>query len=143
MKLTGELLKNERLNKNLSVQDVAQALKLSSKIVNSIEAGDTASLPAKTFVRGFVKSYAQLLKLDTDSVLRQFQEEMGSTTPLPKTPPPTQSSSRAESFKTSKPTPKQTAQNYTAGQPKMHGAEIEKDYSKHTKTLLSAWEPIT
>lgn len=84
MKITGELLKSERTRKSLSVQDVAFALKLSPKIISAIEAGETESLPAKTFIRGFVKSYAQFLKIDVDQVMRQFQEEMGSTQPLPK-----------------------------------------------------------
>ena len=88
MKITGELLKTERLKQGISVADVASSLKLSSRIISSIEAGDSDELPAKTFIRGFVKSYAQLLKLDTDLILRQFLEEMGSTQPLPKTPPP-------------------------------------------------------
>ena len=88
MKITGELLKSERLRQGLSVQDVAFSLKLSSKIVAAIEVGQVDELPAKTFVRGFVKSYAQLLKIDVDQVMRQFQEEMGSTQPMPKTPPP-------------------------------------------------------
>lgn len=88
MKITGELLKTARIQQNLSIQDVAFSLKLSSKIIQAIEAGQPEELPAKTFVRGFVKSYAQLLKLDADLVMRQFQEEMGSTQPLPKTPPP-------------------------------------------------------
>lgn len=88
MKITGELLKSERTRKNLSVQDAAFALKLSSKIISAIEAGQTESLPAKTFIRGFVKSYAQFLKMDTEQVMRQFQEEMGTTHPLPKNPPP-------------------------------------------------------
>lgn len=88
MKITGELLKAERLKKNYSVAEVANSLKLSSRIVVSIEAGDIDELPAKTFIRGFVKSYAQFLKLDSDLILRQFLEEMGSTQPLPKVPPP-------------------------------------------------------
>lgn len=88
MKITGELLKAERIKKNLTVAEVANTLKLSSKIITSIEAGDIDELPAKTFIRGFVKSYAGLLKLDADLILRQFQEEMGSTQPLPKNPPP-------------------------------------------------------
>ncbi len=93
MKITGELLKSERIRQNMSVQDVAFSLKLSSKIIASIEAGQIEELPAKTFVRGFVKSYAQLLKIDVDQVMRQFQEEMGSTQPMPKTPPPMSSPS--------------------------------------------------
>lgn len=85
MKITGELLKSERIKKDLSIQDVAYALKLSVRIITAIESGDTDDLPAKTFVRGFVKSYADYLKIDSDAVLKQFQEEMGSTHPVPKT----------------------------------------------------------
>jgi len=95
MKITGELLKTERIRQNLTVQDIAQALKLSSKIINALESGETEVLPAKTFIRGFVKSYAQYLKLDTTQVMNQFQEEMGSTHPLPKTPPPHQTGTEA------------------------------------------------
>lgn len=85
MKITGELLKSERIKKDLSIQDVAYALKLSSRIIQAIENGDTDELPAKTFVRGFVKSYADYLRIDSEVVLKQFQEEMGSTNPVPKT----------------------------------------------------------
>lgn len=113
MKITGEMLKSERLVQKLSLQDVAGSLKLSAKIIASIEAGNSEALPAKTFVRGFVKSYAQLLKLDSDAVLRQFQEEMGSTNPLPKVPPPAPEINE-NNFKTARPSPKQTAKNYSA-----------------------------
>lgn len=88
MKMTGELLKAERLKQDLKISDVAFALKLGNKVIQSIEDGDIESLPAKTFVRGFVKSYAEFLKLDSAVVLKQFQEEMGSTSPVPKIPPP-------------------------------------------------------
>jgi cytoskeleton protein RodZ len=84
MKITGELLKSERIKLKLSQQDIAFALKLSPRIINAIEEGDTESLPAKTFLRGFVKSYAEMLKLDSTMVLSQFQEEMGTTRPLSK-----------------------------------------------------------
>ncbi len=88
MKMTGELLKAERLKQDLKISDVAFALKLGNKVIQNIEDGDIESLPAKTFVRGFVKSYAEFLKLDAAVVLKQFQEEMGSTSPVPKIPPP-------------------------------------------------------
>lgn len=120
MRITGELLKSERLSQGLSVQHVAGTLKLSVKIINAIEAGDGSQLPAKTFVRGFVKSYAEFLKLNPDVVLRQFQEEMGTTSPLPKVPPPPPTQP-GENFKVSKPALRQTSQNYT-----------------HTKSVTSA-----
>lgn len=112
MRITGELLKSERVNQGLSVQNVSNALKLTTKIINAIEAGNTSDLPAKTFVRGFVKSYAEYLKLDCDVVLRQFQEEMGSTIPLPKVPPP-MPSDNGEYIRAPKPVPRQTSQNYS------------------------------
>lgn len=112
MKITGEMLKSERINQKLSVQDVAASLKLSVKIISSIEAGNIEVLPAKTFVRGFVKSYAQLLKLDSDLVLRQFQEEMGTTNPLPKVPPPV-AEPNENNFKTARPALKQSAKSFS------------------------------
>lgn len=111
------MLKAERLNKNLSLQDVATSLKLSTKLIASLEAGNLDELPAKTFVRGFVKSYAQFLRLDTDVVLRQFQEEMGSTSPLPKVPPPPPTSNITEAIKAPKPALKHTSQNYANKNP--------------------------
>lgn len=113
MKITGEMLKSERINQKLSLQDVAASLKLSVKIISSIEAGNIDVLPAKTFVRGFVKSYAQLLKLDSDLVLRQFQEEMGTTNPLPKVPPPV-AEPNENNFKTARPALKQSAKSFSA-----------------------------
>lgn len=113
MKITGEMLKSERINKKLSVQDVAASLKLSSKIITAIEAGNLDELPAKTFVRGFVKSYAQLLGLDAHLVLRQFQEEMGSTNPLPKVPPPAPVASDNK-IRAARPTLKHTAKSQSS-----------------------------
>lgn len=142
MKITGELLKAERTNQNLSVQDVAQSLKLSSKIITSLEAGQTNDLPAKTFVRGFVKSYAKLLKLDVDSVMRQFQEEMGSTIPLPKTPPPpaaapTPTTGATETITATKPSLKQTSQNYSNKTPRPKGTEfLKNENSRHILLLM-------
>ena len=99
MKITGELLKSERIKKDLKTQDVAYALKLNNKTIQAIEAGDLENLPSKTFIRGFVKSYAEYLKLDSNTVLKQFQEEMGSTSPVPRVPPPQSESKKVDSAK--------------------------------------------
>ncbi len=83
MKRTGSLLKKAREEKGLSLNEIGLSLKISSKVLRAIEEGDEAQLPAKTFLRGFVKSYATYLRLDADEVLKIFQEEMGSTSPKP------------------------------------------------------------
>ena len=112
MKITGELLKSERINQGLSIQQVSLALKLSPKIITAIESGKSEDLPAKTFVRGFVKSYSEYLKMDPVVVLRQFQEEMGSTAPLPKTALPKPAEAPAE-IRASRPAVRHTSQNYS------------------------------
>ncbi|MBO9667995.1 MAG: helix-turn-helix domain-containing protein [Bdellovibrio sp.] len=83
MRKTGEILKAAREEKGLSLNEVGLSLKISSKVLNAIETGDESQLPAKTFLRGFVKSYATFLRLDPDKVLESFYEEMGSTKPKP------------------------------------------------------------
>lgn len=83
MKKTGEILKKAREEKGLSLHEIGLSLKINSKVLKAIEEGDEAHLPAKTFLRGFVLSYANFLHLDSEKVLEVFYEEMGSTKPKP------------------------------------------------------------
>ncbi len=81
MKRTGEILKTEREARGLSLHEIGLSLKINSKILKAIEDGDSTRLPAKTFLRGFVQSYAGYLKLNVDDVLKVFADEMGTTRP--------------------------------------------------------------
>jgi cytoskeleton protein RodZ len=99
----GELLKSEREQKGLSLHEIGMNLKINPKILKAIEDGDPANLPAKTFLRGFVKSYAQYLKLDVNHVLQMFQEEYGSARPEPPSPTPPQAGSPTSTSSTSHP----------------------------------------
>lgn len=94
MKRTGEILKKAREEKRLSLHEVALFLKINSRVLQAIEEGDQSQLPARTFLRGFIQSYAKFLKLDAQAVLQIFSEETSppppQTTPT-NTPPPTSS----------------------------------------------------
>lgn len=81
MKITGEKLKAAREDQRVSINEVSMATKISPRMIQAIEEGDVNALPAKTFLRGFVQSYASYLKLDVDDLLEVFHEEMGSTLP--------------------------------------------------------------
>lgn len=83
MKKTGELLRKAREEKGLSINEIGLSLKISNRILSAIEDGDLSRLPAKTFLRGFVQSYANYLKMNSDEVLEVFREEMGTTQPQP------------------------------------------------------------
>ena len=81
MKKTGQLLKDKREAAKLSLSEVALATKINPKVLLAMENGDESGLPAKTFLKGFLKAYAVFLKIDQDEVLRSYQEELGPPPP--------------------------------------------------------------
>jgi len=65
----GALLGAAREASGLTIDAVAQQLKLAPRQVRALEEGDYTHLPGRTFVRGFIRSYARLVRLDPDKVL--------------------------------------------------------------------------
>jgi cytoskeleton protein RodZ len=65
----GALLRAAREAAGLTQDAVAQQLKLAPRQVRAIEDDDYARLPGRTFVRGFVRNYARLLRVDADAVV--------------------------------------------------------------------------
>jgi cytoskeleton protein RodZ len=65
----GALLGAARAASGLSIDAVAQQLKLAPRQVRALEEGDYTHLPGRTFVRGFVRNYARLVHLDPDAVV--------------------------------------------------------------------------
>jgi cytoskeleton protein RodZ len=81
MEKLGQLLKTEREKRGLSLHEIGMSLKINPKILKAIEDSETKNLPAKTFLRGFVRSYTQYLRLDVEYALKLFQTEYGPTRP--------------------------------------------------------------
>lgn len=79
----GRRLKLEREKKGISVQEVGLSLKINPRVIAAMEDGDRTILPAITFLRGFVKSYAQFLRMDTKETLDLFNIEYISEPLLP------------------------------------------------------------
>lgn len=67
--MAGALLRVARESAGMSIDMVAQQLKLAPRQVKALEDGDYTRLPGKTFVRGFVRNYARLVHLDPERVL--------------------------------------------------------------------------
>ena len=68
--LPGAVLAAARVARGLSIEDISRQLKLSLAQVKAIEADDHSHLPSSpVFVRGFIRSYARMLKLDEAKVL--------------------------------------------------------------------------
>ena len=65
----GAALREAREQLGLSVADVANRLKFAPRQIEALEADDFARLPELAFVRGFVRSYAKLLLIDSAPLL--------------------------------------------------------------------------
>ena len=66
----GSLLAEQREEYGWSIRDVASAMRLSERQIEAIEADDYDSLPGKTYVMGYWRSYSQLLRIDIDDSIQ-------------------------------------------------------------------------
>jgi len=65
----GGMLRAAREAAGMTIDTVAQQLKLAPRQVTALEEGDFAGLPGRTFVRGFLRNYARLVHVDPERVL--------------------------------------------------------------------------
>ena len=69
----GGALRLAREKNGLTIQDIASRLKISPKQIIAIESDDFAALPEPTIVRGFIRNYAKLLKIDVEPLLDAYK----------------------------------------------------------------------
>jgi cytoskeleton protein RodZ len=69
----GERLREARVARGMSVDDVVHALKFSSRQIEAIEADRMDIVPGSVFLRGLVRSYARLVKLDPEPLLNMVE----------------------------------------------------------------------
>ena len=67
----------------LTVDDVAHHLKLARRQVVAIENDDHGALPGPTFVRGFIRNYARLLRVDAQPLLEAGHLAVAPAEPVP------------------------------------------------------------
>ena len=89
MPTVGEQLRAAREAQKLAIPQVAEWTKIRGDHIRALEEGNYSVFSAPVYIRGFVRTYATLLKLDTAQVLRQLGRELadsGQVDPL-LTPP--------------------------------------------------------
>lgn len=75
MKTVGQILKEERLKKNLTLEEIEQRTKIRKKTLLSLENSDWESLPSTTFVKGLIKNYSKFLDLDQVELIAFYRRE--------------------------------------------------------------------
>lgn len=72
----GQTLRAAREAQSLTLEQIAEKLKLSTRQLVALEQDDYQSLPGNTFVRGFVRNYARQLGIDPQPLLDQLAEKL-------------------------------------------------------------------
>ena len=66
MELIGDHLKKIRKKKNINVKSIAEDLKISEDIIKKIESNEFSGNINRTYLIGYLRSYANFLKLDAN-----------------------------------------------------------------------------
>lgn len=73
--MLGEKLRQEREKRNLTISDIETGTSIRALYIDCLEKGDYAKLPGEVYVKGFIRNYANFLKMDADALVRQYTEE--------------------------------------------------------------------
>ena len=72
----GEELKRERLAREISLEEVSAATKISMRLLTALEASDLSRLPAPVFTRGFIRAYSLHVGLDPVEKINTYLAEV-------------------------------------------------------------------
>src|SRR5262245_12209408 len=70
----GASFKKTREAKGISVSKIAEVTRISTRFLEAIENEEFHLLPGGIFNRGFIKTYAEYLGLDSNAVLSQYEQ---------------------------------------------------------------------
>ena len=73
----GDELRRERLAREISLEEISAATKISLRLLTALEQSDLKRLPAPAFTRGFIRSYAQHIGIDPEEKICAYLAELG------------------------------------------------------------------
>lgn len=87
MPTVAETLRSARETQHLSVQDVANKTKIKTEHVRALDEGNYDVFSAPVFIRGFVRSYGRMLKLDEAALMKSLETELSGNERFSEPPP--------------------------------------------------------
>ena len=76
MSTVAEQLRRARQAQNLTLQHVGETTKIRTDHLRALEEGNLNVFPAAVYIRGFVRTYATLLKLDVPQIMATLETEL-------------------------------------------------------------------
>jgi cytoskeletal protein RodZ len=86
MSTVAQQLRQAREARHLTEQQVVEVTKIRSDHLRALEEGNFDVFSAPVYIRGFVRSYATLLKLDVPQVMAALDAELSGTTKFAEPP---------------------------------------------------------
>lgn len=77
----GQKLREARIEKGYTLDDLQQITKIQKRYLSSIEEGDFDALPGTFYVRAFIKQYAQTVGVDSEALLAEYQDKLPNAKP--------------------------------------------------------------
>ena len=90
MPTVAEQLRRAREEQKLNIYQVAEITKIKTDHIRALESGHYDTFSAPVYIRGFVRTYAKLLKLDESQIIADLETEMGQSQKFRELPPLTQ-----------------------------------------------------
>jgi cytoskeletal protein RodZ len=89
METVGQFLRRHRVERQMSVEEIARATRVPTASIERIEADRFDELPGEVFVRGFLTAYARAVEVSPDEALARYtaSRRVAWVTPLPLTSP--------------------------------------------------------
>jgi cytoskeletal protein RodZ len=87
MVTVSEQLRRAREAQKLDIYQVAEITKIKTVHIRALEAGDFDIFSAPVYIRGFVRSYASMLKLDVPQVISELDAELSQSEKFAEPPP--------------------------------------------------------
>jgi cytoskeletal protein RodZ len=75
----GNRLKEARLAKGLSLDDLQSITKIQKRYLVGIEEGDYSSMPGNFYVRAFIKQYAEAVQVNPEEIFQNYKNEIPTT----------------------------------------------------------------
>ncbi len=94
----GTRLKQARIAKGYSLEDLQDLTKIQKRYLAGIEDGNHSMMPGAFYVRAFIKQYAAAVGLNGEELLERYRTEMPANEPVAQKPMPSSLTSRSRSI---------------------------------------------
>ncbi|MDP2753119.1 MAG: DUF4115 domain-containing protein [Nitrospirota bacterium] len=74
--MVGEILRKRREESGQDIREISKTLKIRYDYLKAIEDDDFKKLPVEVYVKGYIREYADLLKIDPEIAINAYNQQM-------------------------------------------------------------------